>query len=215
MARTRDTGQVSRVLLAGRQIQMPQRPDWVPEPSHPHEEQTSTERGFDGKLLHVRVDQVRLPSGRPAVREIVEHPGSVVIVPVTVERTVLLIQQYRYAVDEYLLELPAGLIDPGEMVLPAAGRELTEETGYQAGSLEILADVYVSPGYSQERTRIVLADHCEPVPHDPDIDEPIQIIHLSLVQVPDLLTRRSPLVANMQAMLGLMWLYRLGYCDEA
>jgi ADP-ribose pyrophosphatase len=192
---------------------MPHRPDWLPEPSQPYEEQVSTDRGFDGKLLHVRVDQVRLPSGRPAVREIVEHPGSVVIVPVTMERNVLLIQQYRYAVGEYLLELPAGLIDSGELVLNAAGRELTEETGYRAGSLEILADVYVSPGYSQERTRIVLADHCEPVSHEPDIDEPIEIIHLPLARVPDLLARRSTLIANMQAMLGLMWLYRLGYCD--
>jgi ADP-ribose pyrophosphatase len=194
---------------------MPQRPDWVPEPSQPHEEWSATTRGFDGKLLHVRVDQVRLPSGRPAVREIVEHPGSVVIVPVTVERTVLLIQQFRYAVGEYLLELPAGLIDPGEMTLIAAGRELIEETGYRAGSLEILAETYVSPGYSQERTRIVLADHCEPVPHEPDIDEPLDIIQLPLAQIPDLLTRRSTVIANMQAMLGLMWLYRLGYCDEA
>jgi ADP-ribose pyrophosphatase len=190
------------------------RPHWLPEPTRPHEEQRSTARGFDGKLLHVRVDQVTLPSGRDGTREIVEHPGSVVIAAVTTASEVLLIQQYRYAVDTYLLELPAGLIDPGEDPLTAAGRELTEETGYRAGNLRLLADVYVSPGYSQERTRIVLAEGCEPVEHAADIDEPIDIIRLPLTEVPALLQEQSPLLANMQAMLGLMWLYRLGWCDH-
>jgi ADP-ribose pyrophosphatase len=193
---------------------MANRPDWLPEPTRPHEEHVSTTRGFDGKLLHIRADQVTLPSGREGWREIVEHPGSVVVAAVTTKGEVLLIQQYRYAVGEYLLELPAGLIDPGEDPITAAGRELTEETGYRAGALSILADVYVSPGYSQERTRIVLAEDCVPVEHSADIDEPIDIIRLPLAEVPALLQENSPLLANMQAMLGLMWLYRLGWCER-
>lgn len=185
------------------------RPAWLPEGSMPHEEQVSTTRGFDGALLHVRVDDVRLPSGRASKREIVEHPGSVVVVPVTTAGTVLMIQQYRYAVGEYLLELPAGLVDPGEAPLAAAGRELVEETGYRAGSLALLASAWVSPGYSQEETRIVLARGCVPVEHEADEDEPIELLHVPLADVPGLLTAGNGVLRNMQAMLGLMWLYRL------
>jgi ADP-ribose pyrophosphatase len=189
------------------------RPFWLPEPTTPPEKTLSSERGFDGKLLHVRVDQVELPSGKKSVRETVEHPGSVVIVALTATQEVLLVQQYRYATGQYLVELPARLIDPGEDAIEAAGRELSEETGYRAGSLRLLADVFVSPGYTTERTRIVLAEHCTAVAHEADQDEPMDIIHCPLADVPDLLTVGSPVVANMQAMLGLMWLYRLGYCS--
>jgi ADP-ribose pyrophosphatase len=188
------------------------RPVWVPAPTTPYEQQLSSETGFRGKLLHVQVDQVRLPSGAESVREIVQHPGSVVIVALTQQQTVLMVQQYRYATGEYLLELPAGLIDPGEDAMTAAARELFEETGYRAASLELLADVYVSPGYSTERTRIVLATGCEPEPHEADEDEPLDILHCPLADVPALLTAGSDQLRNMQAMLGLMWLLRLGYC---
>jgi 8-oxo-dGTP pyrophosphatase MutT (NUDIX family) len=137
----------------------------------------------------------------------------VVIVALTDASDVLLVQQYRYATGQYLVELPAGLIDPGEGAIEAAGRELYEETGYRASSLRQLADVFVSPGYSTERTKIVLAENCAPVAHEADEDEPMDIIHCPLTEVPSLLTVDSPVILNMQAMLGLMWLYRLGYCS--
>jgi ADP-ribose pyrophosphatase len=194
---------------------MPDRPAWLPEGSLPHEELIATERGFDGRLLHVRVDTVRLPSGRDAVREIVDHPGSVVIVPVTTAGTVLLIQQYRYAVADYLLELPAGLIDPGEDAMTAAARELEEETGYRAASLSLLADVFVSPGYTRERTRIVLARDCAPIERAADADEPIELLEVPLADIDTLLTPGSTLLRNMQAMLGLMWLWRTMNGDSA
>ena len=187
-------------------------PDWLPEPDTPHEQALFQETGFDGKLLHVQVDRVRLPSGAESVREIVRHPGSVVIVALTTRQEVLLVQQYRYATGEYLLELPAGLIDPGEEAMTTAARELMEETGHRAGTLQLLADVFASPGYSTERTRIVLATECEPAPHSPDEDEPMDIIRCPLADVPELLTAGSDRLRNMPAMLGLMWLYRLGYC---
>ena len=191
------------------------RPDWLPEPTAPHEQTISEDAGFDGKLLHVRVDQVRLPSGAGSVREVVQHPGSVVIVAVTTLREVLLVQQYRYATGEYLLELPAGLIDPGEEAMTAAARELIEETGYRAGALHLLADVFVSPGYTTERTRIVLATECEPASYEPDVDEPMDVILCPLADVPGLLDANNHIMRNMQAMLGLMWLFRLGYCPSS
>ena len=180
----------------------------------PHEVKTGSRRAFDGHLLHVRVDDVQLPSGRKSVREIVEHPGSVVIVPVTSERKVLLIRQYRYATGRYLLELPAGLIDPGEHMLETAARELKEETGCEAESLRHLTTVYVSPGYSQERSAIVLATGCEKVEHTPDEDEPIELIEVDIDSVPELLVPGNTAIENAQTMLGLLWLMRLDTLGE-
>jgi len=183
-------------------------------PDLPHEEQTGSARAFDGKLLHVRVDDVRLPSGRESVREIVEHPGSVVIVPVTVADDVILIRQFRHATGRTLLELPAGLIDPGEEILETARRELLEETGYVAGTLRHLTTVYVSPGYSEERTSIVLAEGCVATPHEPDQDEPMQVLTRPLTSIPDLLIPGETVIENAQAMLGLLWLLRLRATDD-
>ena len=109
-----------------------------------------------GRALVVHVDDVLLPDGRHAQREIVEHPGSVVLVPVDAGR-VLLVRQYRYAVGSELLELPAGTLEPGEAPLQAAHRELAEETAQSAGSLELLAELYPSPGYTSERMWFYLA----------------------------------------------------------
>lgn len=89
-------------------------------PALPHEERTGSSRAFDGKMLRVRVDQVRLPSGRENVREVVEHQGSVVIVPVTADDEVIMIRHFRHATGRTLLELPAGLIDPGAEILETA-----------------------------------------------------------------------------------------------
>lgn len=187
---------------------------WKGEPALPHEVKTGSHRAFDGHLLHVRVDDVRLPSGRKSVREIVEHPGSAVIVPVTRERQVLLIRQYRYATGRYLLELPAGLIDPGEHVMETAARELKEETGYEADSLRHLTTIYVSPGYSQERSAIVLATGCQKVEHTPNQDEPIELIEVGIDSIPDLLVPGNTAIENAQTMLGLLWLLRLDAAGE-
>lgn len=174
----------------------------------PREVRTGSRRAFDGKLLHVRVDDVRLPSGAASVREIVEHPGSVVIVPVTAEDEVLLIRQYRYATGHTLLELPAGLIDPGEEIEAAARRELIEETGHQAGTMTRLTTVYVSPGYSEERSTFFLAAGCTPVAYEPDPDEPIELLRVKRANIPSLLIPGDTRVENAQAMLGLLWLLR-------
>ena len=179
-------------------------------PDLPHETRIGTRQAFDGRLLHVRVDDVRLPSGRESVREFVEHPGSAVIVPVTADGHVLMIRQYRYVPGEYLLELPAGLIDPDEDAGAAAVRELREETGHVASSLRELATIYVSPGYSDEQATYFLAEGCEPVEHDADADEPIQIIRVPLAEIPSLLQAGATPIRNAHAMIGLMWLVRLG-----
>lgn len=179
------------------------------ETDKPHEQHLATRRAYDGHILHVRVDDVRLPSGRETVREMIEHPGSVIVLPVTTDREVLLIRQYRYTTGESLIELPAGLIDEGEEPEVAARRELTEETGYEAGRLAFLGAAWVSPGYTQEQSHFYVAAECAQVEHEPDEDEPIDVIHVPLADLPELLMPGVSPIRNAQSLLALNWFLRL------
>lgn len=178
-------------------------------PDLPHEERIGGVTLYDTPWLRVRIDDVRMPSGREGQRAVAERPPSVVIVPVTIDGSVLMIRQYRYAAEQYLLELPAGLVDPGEDPLTTASRELREETGYVADSLRILATVFMSPGFTDERTTFVLAEGCTPIDHTPDPDEPIRVMPIALAELPRLLEPGRSDVIQAQAMLGLLWLLRL------
>jgi len=117
---------------------------------------------FDGRVVKLRVDDVRMPGGGTAKREIVGHGGAVAVAALdSVDpdtANVLLIEQYRHAVGRRLWEMPAGLLDvPGEPPQPAAERELLEETGFRADHWSVLLDVATSPGFSEETVRIYLA----------------------------------------------------------
>src|SRR4051812_24766345 len=149
-------------------------------------ETLGSRRGFDGKLLHVRVDDVRLPSGRRVTREVVEHPGAVAIVGITSDHQVLLLRQSHHPIARTLLGLPAGTLEPGETPEACARRELEEETGFRAGRLTQLASYYTSPGYTNERLTIFRADDCEPAGGSIDPDEFIQLAPVSLSDVPGL-----------------------------
>jgi 8-oxo-dGTP pyrophosphatase MutT (NUDIX family) len=120
---------------------------------------------YQGKIISVRTDTVRVPEGTTMEREVVEHPGAVGIVALDPGDRVLMIRQYRHAVGRLLWELPAGLRDvAGEPTVLAARRELLEETGYQARDWHVLADYFSSPGISTERLRVFLARGLHEVP---------------------------------------------------
>ncbi len=117
---------------------------------------------FDGRVVKLRVDDVRMPGGGTGKREIVGHGGAVAVAALDSRdpdrANVLLIEQYRHAVGRRLWEMPAGLLDvPGEPPQPAAERELLEETGFRADAWSVLLDVATSPGFSEETVRIYLA----------------------------------------------------------
>jgi ADP-ribose pyrophosphatase len=116
-----------------------------------------SETVFDGALLKVKRDRVRLPNGSEATREYVIHPGAVVMIPLLDSETVLLEWQYRYPLRRHLYELPAGKIDSGEDPLLTARRELLEETGYSAKRWEHLGTLHPCVGYSDERIEMYLA----------------------------------------------------------
>ena len=123
-----------------------------------------SERPFDGKLIRVRVDTVRLPDGRERQREVVEHPGAVGVLPVLTDGTLVLVRQYRHPLRQVLWELPAGLRDvDGEDPAVTAARELAEEAGLVAARWEPLVTMHSSPGCSDEEVIIYLAGDLAPV----------------------------------------------------
>jgi ADP-ribose pyrophosphatase len=111
-----------------------------------------------GKVFNMKVDQIEYNSGNLAVREIAEHPGGAVIVPVTREGKIILVSQFRFPVQKVLLELPAGKLDKDESPLHCAIRELEEETGYKPENVKEIGSIYTTPGYSSERLGIFLAN---------------------------------------------------------
>ncbi|MDR5683529.1 MAG: NUDIX hydrolase [Armatimonadota bacterium] len=117
---------------------------------------------FEGRVVRVRVEEVALPSGRTATREIVEHRGAVAMVPLTPAGEVLMVRQYRRALDAWLLELPAGTIEPGEDVTECLQRELAEEVGMQAGRIEHLITFFPSPGFLTERVHVYACTDLRP-----------------------------------------------------
>jgi ADP-ribose pyrophosphatase len=147
------------------------------------EETLSSRRLYEGAVVRLRVDRVRMPSGREAVREVVEHSGAVVIVAVNGEGRVLLVRQYRHPTGRLLLELPAGTLDRDEEPEACAARELEEETGFRAGRLQRLGGFFVSPGYSTEHIQVYLGTDLEPGNAGGDDDEEIEVLALPLAEV--------------------------------
>jgi len=162
--------------------------------------------GFDGKLVRVRVDEIRLPSGRIATREVVEHPGAVAIVAVTDDDPLLLVHQYRHAVGEALLEIPAGTLEPGEPPAETARRELIEETGYAPGQLAEIVSFFPTPGYSSERIVLFHATGCHPVEHTRPEDEPAELVRLPLADLSRLLAPGPEQIRDGKSLIGLLWL---------
>jgi len=128
---------------------------------------------FSGNVFGVRRDEVREPGGLRATREVITHPGSVVVLPVLADGRILMIQQYRHATRQYLWELVAGRIDEGESVKEAAARELREETGYRAKRFREFLDVFPTPGFLEERMHILLAEGLTEGKAEPEADEKI------------------------------------------
>lgn len=142
----------------------------------------SSKTVYQGKVFWVTTDEVLEPGGIRARRDIVRHNGSVVILAIDNRKNpddpdVMLIRQYRHAAGQFLLELPAGRIEPGEKLMPAAKRELLEETGYRAKKWSRLVKYYASPGFVAESMDILLAEDLIHAPGEgtPDEDEHIEL----------------------------------------
>lgn len=131
---------------------------------------------FSGRILEFKVLKVKLPSGKTTNREIVYHPGAAAIVPVLTRDRIILVKQYRKAVEKSLLEIPAGTLEKGENPLRCAQRELVEETGYKAKKIIKLLEFYPAPGYSSEKIYIFKATGLQKTKTNMEPDEFIKTV---------------------------------------
>lgn len=130
---------------------------------------------LQGRAFKIRRDTLKTPDGRETKYEIIEHGGSVVLVPLDQEGNVLFVRQYRHATGRDLLELPAGTRDGEEPFEECAAREIREETGMEAGNLQRVGDFYLAPGYSSEFMAVFLATDLKNNPLKGDDDEFLQV----------------------------------------
>lgn len=138
---------------------------------------------YKGIIVNVELDQVQLPNGRMAKREVVAHPGGVAVLPLNEDGTVTMVRQYRYPFSGVLLEIPAGKLDPGEDPRTGALRELKEEIGAQVGELIELGEIYPSPGFCQEILHLYLARELTYGECCPDEDEFLEIVRIPLTEL--------------------------------
>jgi len=137
---------------------------------------------FKGRAFDIRRDHVRLPDGRTTKLDIVNHIGSVVIVPVDEQGSLYFVRQYRHAAGQDMLELPAGTLEPGEDPFVCAQREVREETGMAADQIRDIGGFYLAPGYSTEFMRVYLATDLRQDPLEADEDEFLSVEKLPVAE---------------------------------
>lgn len=165
---------------------------------------------YDGRIIRLELDRVIEPSGVEVSREVVRHSGAVVILPILDDGRIVLIRQYRYAVDRVLLEVPAGRLEPGEDPEDAARRELQEETGYFARELSALSSFYPAPGYTDEKMFLFRASGLEMRQASPDEDEYIEVFPMTVAEAHDQLGREE--TADAKTLVALSY---LGFGEES
>ena len=163
-----------------------------------------------GKVVDLYVDTVRMPSGRSAIREVVHHPGCVVAVPVSSDGKILLVRQFRYPLQKYILELPAGKLDSGQPPLETIKRELEEEIGYRAGVVDYQFSFYTSPGFCDEIIHFFMASSLQEVGQKLEEGEHITVEGYTLEECLQLIMTGE--IADGKTILGILW-YRQRISD--
>ncbi len=165
---------------------------------------------YKGRIVNLRVDEVTLPDGKKTSREVVEHRGAVVILPITDEGKIVMVRQYRYPVGEELLELPAGTLEADEDPQFCAERELAEETGYRAEKIEFLTSYYSSPGFCTEKLYLFLATGLKAGVQKLESDEKIKVELYSMDEVKERV--RNGEIKDAKSIAGI--LYYLAFSGE-
>lgn len=149
------------------------------------EKTLSQEYHFKGHIMAARLDQVELPNGHTAAREVCEHLGGVGVLPIDKDGNIVLVRQYRYPYDEIMLEIPAGKLDHGddEDAVDCGLRELKEETGCTAGRIVPLGCIYPSPGFLTEVVHLFAALDLTDGEMQPDEDEFVEVVRLPIAEV--------------------------------
>ncbi len=160
-----------------------------------------TKNIYSGKVLTLNIDTVALPNGITVDLEIVRHPGAAAVVPLKNADTVVLIRQYRYAAGGFIYEIPAGKLNAGENPKLCAARELEEEIGYRAGTLELLASILTAPGFTDEVIHIYKATGLTKSRQNLDRDEVLEVVEVSLFEAIEMI--RTGAIRDAKTMVGL------------
>ena len=169
-----------------------------------HKEQPevlSSEGVYRGRLINVVRDTVR-EAGKTYVREVVRHPGGAAVVAYFGDGTVALVSQYRHPTVRYVLELPAGKLDPGERPEETAARELEEELGVVAGRLEQLSEFYTTPGFCAEKLWVFLATNLSETASRHEADEIIEAVRLPFARALEMIASRE--IEDAKTIIGLL-----------
>lgn len=170
---------------------------------------------FQGRVFNIRQDTLHLPNGQTAQIDVVEHLSSVTILPIDDQGRVLFIRQYRQPINDYLLELPAGVAEQYELPEASALRELREETGMGAKTLIPLGSFYLAPGYSSEFMQVFLAKGLYPDPLPADADEILEVEKITAVQAYRLAEQGK--LMDSKSIITLFWakpfLSEMGFLD--
>jgi ADP-ribose pyrophosphatase len=161
---------------------------------------------YKGPIFGVRRDEVLEPTGLRTTREVITHPGSVVVMPVLPDGRIILIRQYRHAARQFLWELVAGRMDPGENARQAAARELIEETGYRAKRLRVFLDLFPTPGFLEERMYILIAEGLTAGTAEPEDDEKITAKAYTRAELEKMI--RSGVLRDAKSIAGLLYYFR-------
>jgi ADP-ribose pyrophosphatase len=161
---------------------------------------------YSGRIFSIARDRVRLPNGHEATLEVVRHAGSVVLLPMPDAAHVILVKQYRYAVDRWIWELAAGSLEPGEEASRGAARECEEETGLEPGHVELVGSFYPTPGYCDELMHFYKLTDLRPPgagrpPARPDADEDIRTRTFTLDEVREMIRRGE--IEDLKTAVGL------------
>ena len=149
----------------------------------------SSEMIYEGRVFGLRRDQVVEPSGVRATREVITHPGSVVVLPVLGNGKIVMIRQYRHATRQYLWELVAGRKEPEETPEEGAARELLEETGYRAKRFKVFLEMFPTPGFLEEKMFLLLAEGLTAGQAEPEEDERIEVKAYGVKEVQQMMKR--------------------------
>ncbi len=155
------------------------------------EKTITSETKFEGKIFKVRIENVELENGQPAYREFVDHPGGVGVVAITPDNKMLMVKQFRKAIEAETIEIPAGKLEHGEDPQICGMRELEEETGYKAKEFISLGFLYPSPGFTDEKTYIYLAKDLYKGTVNPDEDEFLDILEIPIEEIHSMITKNE------------------------
>ena len=163
---------------------------------------TGTERIYEGRMINLRRDTVKLPNGNTSTREVIEHPGAIAVVPILPDGRIVLVRQFRHPVADILLEIPAGKLSPGEDPDLCAHRELEEETGYVSGKMQKMTSIFTAPGFTDEVIHIYLAGDLRPTKQQTDEDEFIEVEMYSSSEVIEMI--RTSQIRDAKTIAGFL-----------